>query len=768
MSALRGIRVVDFGQWIAGPLAAMLLGDQGAEVVHVDPPGGPRWPTPANAIWNRGKRTVVLDLRRGADLATARRLIGEADVVVENFRPGAMTRLGLDAHEVLRDNPRLIYCSLPGFAGDDPRAACPAWEGVLGAATGAYGPPDGPRFTALPISSCYGALAAAVAIVMALIARERDGLGQLVEVPLFDATVLAIGSGAVLVNGKPDGARPDDPWGGVFQCADGRWIRLSLATFRFLERFVQAAGRTDWIAKGYVQAERPGRLARGTALRQRQEEELVALFRSRPAAEWEALGRRAEVPLTMVRTSAEWLAAPHAGQAGVVAAVDDPELGPMLQPGLAVRLRGTPGAVRPRGQSADDPLSPLGRGQGEGRLHQIDGFDALPGARAASAPGTGRAAPALEGVRVVDLTQVLAGPTATRTLAEFGADVVKINNPSEEGAGYRWQVHRYHTDVNRGKRTLLLDLKSAEGLEVCRRLIRDADVVVQNFRPGVAERLGVGYEQVRAERPEIVYGTVGFLGSGGPWAAVPGYEPNAQAVTGMMDRMAGAGGIPGMQPFAANDYATGLLGAFAIGLALLHRRRTGQGQYVETSLAAAATFLQAPYLHTHARKVWDEPAGDALGWGPLQRLYRAADGWLFLGAGESQRGRLDVLPGLSGIAGLTGPALEAALEARFAARPLADWMSALAAAGVGAHPVISVAQLVQDPWVVAHGLTITRPHRDGDMITTIGPPARLSRTPAVPGRPVSPPGGDAAEVLADIGLADRLADLVARRVIALA
>ena len=143
---------------------------------------------------------------------------------------------------------------------------------------------------------------------MALIARERDGLGQLVEVPLFDATVLAIGSGAVLVNGKPDGARPDDPWGGVFQCADGRWIRLSLATFRFLERFVQAAGRADWIAKGYVQAERPGRLARGTALRQRQEAELIALFRTRPAAEWEALGRRAEVPLTLVRSSAEWLA----------------------------------------------------------------------------------------------------------------------------------------------------------------------------------------------------------------------------------------------------------------------------------------------------------------------------------------------------------------------------------------------------------------------------------------------------------------------------
>src|SRR6185503_13346249 len=117
-------------------------------------------------------------------------------------------------------------------------------------------------------------------------------------VPLFDATVLAIGSAAVLVNGKPDGARPDDPWGGVFECADGRWVRLSLATFRFLERFVAAAGRTDWVAKGYVERERPGRLARGTALRAEVDAELRALFRGRSAGDWEELGRRAAVPLT--------------------------------------------------------------------------------------------------------------------------------------------------------------------------------------------------------------------------------------------------------------------------------------------------------------------------------------------------------------------------------------------------------------------------------------------------------------------------------------
>src|ERR687885_630912 len=137
---LAGIRVIDFGQYVAGPLAAMLLADYGADVIRVDPPGGPRWPTPANATWNRGKRSIVLDLKRPPDQAVARRLVASADVVVENFRPGVMDRLGLGPRAMTDADPRLIYCSLPGFAADDPRAPLPAWEGVIGAATGTYRP----------------------------------------------------------------------------------------------------------------------------------------------------------------------------------------------------------------------------------------------------------------------------------------------------------------------------------------------------------------------------------------------------------------------------------------------------------------------------------------------------------------------------------------------------------------------------------------------------------------------------------------------------
>src|SRR5688500_14074518 len=115
-SVLEGVSVIDFGQYIAGPLAGMLLADQGADVIRVDPPGGPMWDTPANATWNRGKRSITLNLKQPDDVATAMRLIEAADVVLENFRPGVMARLGLGPQAASRVNPRLIYCSLPGFA----------------------------------------------------------------------------------------------------------------------------------------------------------------------------------------------------------------------------------------------------------------------------------------------------------------------------------------------------------------------------------------------------------------------------------------------------------------------------------------------------------------------------------------------------------------------------------------------------------------------------------------------------------------------------
>ena len=530
------------------------------------------------------------------------------------------------------------------------------------------------------------------------------------------------------------------PGPGLMQCRDGAMILLNLATPRFVRRFLEATGTLQaWTVKGYLE---PDRLVHDSALWSQHRQELSALLRTRTAEEWDVLATQVLLPLTRIRTSAAWMQSQHAQDAGLIVPVDDPRYGRMLQPGPSVRLCG--------------PLS--------ADAASLSERPAVIGATAA----TGRLTAALEGFRIVDTTQVLAGPTAARTLAEFGAEVIKINNPWEEGAGYRWQVHRYHTDVNRGKRTILIDLKRPEGLAMLWRLVESADAFLQNLRLGVAERLGIGYEQVRAHKPDIVYLSVSAFGYGGPWQYRPGYEPNAQAITGMQARMGGSADRPAGQPFAINDYCTGLLGALGLGLGLFHRLRTGEGQRVETSLGHAATFLQIPFMQTYKGKVWDEPSGPQVqGWGPLQRLYRAADAWFFLGAQDAQLECLASIPGLQAVQGLVGTSLEAQLEACFRARPVSEWIRLLVAAGMGAHTLGNVTQLMQDPWVMAHGLSVTRRHRDGAMITTIGPPARLSRTPVVPGCPVSPPGGDAAEVLAMIGMVDKLDELVEKRVIAL-
>ncbi|MBI2888250.1 MAG: CoA transferase [Chloroflexi bacterium] len=751
--ALEDIRVIDFGQYIAGPLTAMLLADQGAEVIRVDPPGGPRWKTPANATWNRGKRSILLDLKTAADRETARRLVAATDVVVENFRPGVMERLGLGPEAMTAGNPHLVYCSIPGFASDDPRAGLPAWEGVVAAATDTYRPAPGsdrPVYTAIPIASHFAAFQSAIAITMALIARQRCGLGQRLEVPLFDAMFAAIGANGLLVGGQRGGGRPDDFWGGVMQCADGRWVHFSAATPRFRRRFMEAARIQSWEAEGLLNLTN---LAADAQLQGQFRERLRALFRTRTALEWEDLCGRAEVPLAICRTTEEWMATGHARQAEIVVPVDDPVLGAMLQPGLPVRLSGAPGGVR--------GPAPLPDADRPWVLSTLGAVRTWPSTRNGAQPLRA----ALEGMRVVDTTQVLAGPTAGRTLAEYGADVVKINNPREEGAGYRTNVHRYHTDVNRGKRSLLLDLKSPRGLEVFWRLVEGADVLLQNFRLGVADRLGMGYQQVKARKPDIVYVNVSAFGYGGPFGARPGYEIQGQAVTGLEER-AGGSGQPAGQPFAVNDYGTGLMGAFGASLALYHRQRTGQGQQAEAALAYTGTILQSPFLQQYRGKTWNEPRGrEALGSGPLHRLYRARDGWFFLGARPDQLARVADVAGLRGIGGVQDQALERALEERLADDTVAQWVAQLATAGVGAHRLAAVDELMRDPWVAQHGLSVTRRHDSGLEITTIGPGARLSHTPVVPGRPAPTPGASAPEVLGEIGMADQTEELLGNGVL---
>jgi crotonobetainyl-CoA:carnitine CoA-transferase CaiB-like acyl-CoA transferase len=745
--ALEGIRVIDFGQYIAGPLTAQLLADQGADVVRIDPPGGPLWDTPANAFWNRSKRSLVLDLKQEADRGTARRLVETADVVIENFRPGVMERFGLGAAAMTEVNPALVYCSLPGFAEDDPRAGMPAWEGVLKAATGTYRrnregePPGPPVYTALPIPSTFAAIQAASAITFALGVREREGVGQRITVPLYDAMFAAIGYQGMRIHNPRERAAATGAGGvpgGALRCADGRWVYFGTGnnnTRQVLDVIgVVAEDATFLLDRGRV-AEDPDRA-------KDLQRQIRELFTTRAADEWEEIISAAGGEAAVCREASEWLRHPGALDARIIAEVEDPVLGQTRQPGLAVTMSATPGAVRPRAASPDADRAAVLADLASRSAPAVRANDAMLRA-------------ALDGVRVLDLCIVLAGPTCGRTLAEYGADVIKIEAPT------RPPSQAFHLDVNRGKRSIVIDLKRPEGQEVFWRLVEDADVVVQNFRNGVAERLGVGYEQVRARKPDIVYASLNMYGQFGALAARPGHEQFAQAATGMQARY-GGDGSPQLQRLAVTDYGTGYLGAYGVALALLHRRRTGEGQHVATGLAHTATLLQSPFMVDYDGAKWDEPRGqDAIGEGPLHRAYAGSDdGWFFIGAHPSQLPTLAAVDGLSGIDAYTGHELATVLFERFRAAPVDEWVRRLTAAGVAAHRYVhDIREVVDDPWALERGLGMTREHDGLGAITHTGPAPRLSRTPVRAGRATPEIGGQTDEILAEARLSDRAEEL---------
>ena len=233
--------------------------------------------------------------------------------------------------------------------------------------------------------------------------------------------------------------------------------------------------------------------------------------------------------------------------------------GPMKQPGVSVNLRGSPGGVR---SGAPGPGEHTCAALADGGLREP-----CVRPRRRRPPVTA----VLEGVRVLDLCIVLAGPTCGRALAEFGADVITIDDPRRPSQPI-WTV-----DVNRGKRSIVLDLKTPEGLEVFWDLVDTADVIVQSHRAGALDRLGIGYEAVKRRRPGIIYTSINAYGFGGPWEERPGWEQLAQATSGMQVRHGGREAQPKLVTYPVNDYGTGLLAAYGVALALLERERTGRG-----------------------------------------------------------------------------------------------------------------------------------------------------------------------------------------------
>ena len=360
----------------------------------------------------------------------------------------------------------------------------------------------------------------------------------------------------------------------------------------------------------------------------------------------------------------------------------------------------------------------------------------------------------LSGIRVLDLCIILAGPTCGRTLAEYGAEVIKIDS------WFRPPTDRQLHDVGRGKRSICLDITKPAGLETFYRLVDTADVVLGGFRKGVAERLGIGYEQLRERKPDIVYLAINAFGQDGSWANRPGYEQNAQAATGVQIRNGGRSEEPLHSPYTFNDYGTGLMGAYAVMLALLKRRQTGKGQIVHTSLAQTGSTFSSPFLVEHDGYERSEVEGRrARRFDALNGLYKTADGWIALADADWQ-----ALVGVEAFTHLSEGEEFATEELRrnndsllsdaigevFRQENADDWLSELRLAGIEAVRNSDIAGILSDDYARKHELIVGEGTLELGEVIHAGVAPRLSETQPVLG--TAPIFGEETEaVLLELG-----------------
>ena len=380
---------------------------------------------------------------------------------------------------------------------------------------------------------------------------------------------------------------------------------------------------------------------------------------------------------------------------------------------------------------------------------------------------------ALEGVRVLDFTQMMMGPWASQFLADMGADVVKVERP---GAG-EWErgLHAmgelidgqspFFLAMNRNKRSIALNLKDERARDVCRRLAERSDLVMENFRPGVMDRLGLGYDDLRTVNPSIVYVSGTGFGPDGPYVERPGQDLLIQSMSGLAAYGGRRSDPPTPSGSSIVDASTALLLAFSAMVALFHRERTGEGQRVDVSLFGTAVALQCQELAAFMnmdRRFDRSEAGIGGAWlsAPFG-IYRTSDGWIALAmASLSVLAELLELPELAVFDDERAAydhrdEIKPAIERRLEQRPTSEWLGILATRDVWCAPVQTFDDLVDDPQVANNDLLTSVPHPNGGAdVRVVGIPMRFSGTPGTIRSGPPAVGQHTDEILAELGFGD--------------
>jgi crotonobetainyl-CoA:carnitine CoA-transferase CaiB-like acyl-CoA transferase len=794
---LDGITVVELGGFVAAPYAARCLGDLGARVIKVEPPEGDpsrrHGPFPGDiphpersglfCLLNSNKLGVTLSLSEPEGRLRLRRLLEDADALVESLHPDEARTLGLSPDETRDRYPRLVHCSVTAFGRSGPWRHFRGHALQAGAAGGAsvvIGEPGRPPLP-LPCSQpdFQAGINAAAGVLLALLARGALGRGQHVDVAAADVMAFygGITSPLYTATGLPwrrAGHRASGSGGfypyTILPTQDGYLCMITRSGHPW-KRFLDALGSPAWSTEPRYR----DRAALGREYPHEGDRLLAPLLEERTSAELQELCRRQGIPFAMVRSTAEVMACPQLRARDFFVTVERAETGALPYPGAPWRFSLTPWRLRRPapllGQHNSEVLgaSEPSRPRGEGRVR---GDRATPPAPTVpltptlSPAGTGSRRRPLEGIRVVDFGWVAVGPVLSSLLAEFGAEVIKVESSrrldycrliptpiredervSEALDARAAEVDRvplFH-QYNRGKLGVTVDLRHPGAPALLSRLAAASDVIVENFSPPVLRSVGLDYGALSRVRPDLVMISCSAAGHGGPWEEVRTFAPSLTSLAGL-ERLIG---YPRERTIGAltlgyGDPSNALHGFFAVLAALWHRQATGRGQWIDMSQLEATTGLIGEALMDFVMNgsVWETQGARHLSMAP-HGIYPSAgeDRWVSIACAENREweGLRQAMedPPWARDARLSGHAGRAAAVVELDAR-LADWTRAMTAEeatarcqahGVAAAPVLGLEAHETHPHFRARNVVVPVTHPEAGDFTLYRSPIGLSATP---------------------------------------
>jgi crotonobetainyl-CoA:carnitine CoA-transferase CaiB-like acyl-CoA transferase len=801
--------IIECGEGIAAAFAARLLAGLGADVIKVEPPDGDLTrrrgpfpddvPNPENSglflYLNANKRGITLDLDTAGGRENLRRLLSRADVLLHNVAPARRGAAGLDSADLCAAFPELIVATVSAYGDSGPRANYRAYElnAFHSSGAGSVNPLTSPYPELAPLklfgsqAEFEGGLHTAMVTLAAIRDRFSSGRGQAIDVSEQEALAATLESNFVLytyagVESSRFRPRRPGPWF-IVECADGH-VLFSLLYENDWTRFVDWIGHPEWSKD----PDFANTMARGRNM-----------LKLRPviqewARPWKvhelfAQARAHNIAIVPLSTMADVYHDEHLAARGFFMPLPSrgPQERPLLAPGAPFKSTAAPWSMRrpaPHLGEHNDSISALLDGMANARFtEEMAGRGARPTDQTteqppprvqfARSPAAASPAPPLAGVRVLDFMQLWVGTFCSLQLAHLGAEVIRIESsqrpcrqrglppfadgkpgPNRAGIFNQW---------NQGKRSIQLDVRHPQGLELARRLVCECDLVTENFAPGAMERMGLGYAALRGIRPDVILLSVTGNGQTGPYRNDISYGTTAGALAGIYG-LCGYEGGEALEPgWICAESVAAVTGAFAAMAALIHRDRTGQGQHIDVAMLETTEMVLAEGLMEFAMN-GREPRrlGNRDRWMAPHNCYKTKGGpldWVTIAVGSEPEWR--ALCGAIGQPALAGDSrfrtvelrkrhedqLDAIITAWTLPRDRWEITAILQGAGVAAIPTMSSKDLAGDPHLAQRGFFPQLDHPEVGRRIHTGIPWTMSGTPCRVQRPAPLFGADTDEVL---------------------